>query len=621
MLLQRPVCKRFLNACARESAKAAQQVQPPSFPAAATRLLSTCILTVGAALAAGCDRQTRVPIETPVNADQAATDSAALGAPAAAVVPLVDRARELGIEFAYRNGAEANLSTMLESLGGGVGWLDFDRDGWPDLVAPGGGSFPSENTIAGRAGALFRNLDGKKFVSVGGSAGIETQELFTHGVAIADFDNDGFQDLLITGFGRPQLWHNMGDGTFRDLAVAAGITDSRWGSSAAWADLDGDGDLDLYLAHYLNWSFKNHPACFNKPNHRDSCPPRDFDPLPDIVYYSQGDGSFVDATATAGLRTDGKGLGVLLLDVEPDGDMDIYVANDTTENFLYVNDGSGKFEEIGMMAGVACSERGTPDGSMGVDLCDFNGDGRPEIWVANYERETFALYRNDGPHRFMHVSQRLGITNLGGLFVGFGTACADFDSDGDDDMVVANGHVIKYSPNAPRKQLPLLLQYDGQRYQRALSAPGSYFGDPHEGRGLGVADFDQDGDLDVAISDLKDPLALLENRFQDCNRTLALTLVGINSNRDGIGARVELHAGQARTCRQVTGGGSYLSHSARTLYFALPETPQPKSLVVHWPAGRVQTLNVDSLAGCVTLLEPAAESETSPRIFVRKEFE
>ncbi len=570
---------------------------------------------VAAALAAGCGRPVEPQIKMRDNSDRTA-ESAAI--PAA--VPFVDRAREFGIDFTYREGGEANHCTILESLGGGVGWLDFDRDGWLDLVATGGGGFPGGNAVAGRIGALYRNLDGKKFVSEASNAGIENRELYTNGLAIADYDNDGFQDFLITGYGQPQLWHNMGDGTFQERALAAGILDDRWGSSAGWADLNGDGNTDVYLTHYVNWSFDNHPYCAGRLGTRDSCPPRQFDPLPDSVYFSAGDGSFADATAFAGLRQDGKGLGVLLFDVEPDGDVDIYVANDTTDNFLYINDGSGKFAEIGIEAGVARDDNGIPNGSMGVDTCDFNGDGLPDIWVANYERESFALYRNEGHHRFLHVSQRLGITDLGGLFVGFGTACEDFDSDGDIDFVVANGHVIKQPANSPRKQLPLLMQYDGRRFQRAQSVRGSYFGDPHEGRGVAVADFDADGDLDLAISQLEEPIVLLANEFHQSNRFLSLSLIGVQSNRDAVGARVELHLDGKTYNRQISGGGSYLSHSARAVHFVLPENDEPRALVVHWPTGRVQHLDASALMGRVTLLEPVHESDSLPRLDIRKAF-
>jgi hypothetical protein len=411
----------------------------------------------------------------------------------------------------------------------------------------------------------------------------------------------------------------MGDATFWQVAGGGGINDARWGSSAGWADLSGDGHLDLYLAHYVNWSFANHPYCeYDKPGIREICPPRSFQPLPHVLYYSRGDGTFEDASQRAGLRPDGKGLGVLLADVEPDGDVDIYVANDTTDNFLYVNDGQGRFEEVGLARGVALDDEGVPNGSMGLDLCDFNQDGRPDLWVANYEREAFAMYRNEGRGHFLHVSQRLGITDLGGLFVGFGTACEDFDSDGDQDVVVANGHVIKFPEISPRRQLPLFLRYSGTRFERVLSAPRTYFGRPQEGRGLAAADFDADGDVDVAISHLNEPLALLGNEFHDQNRWLSLSLVGTQSNRDAVGARVELELGARRLHRQVTGGGSYLSHSSRAMHFALPPEGGPASLVVRWPAGTVQTLDAATLAGQMTLVEPQEAGEPQARLFPSK---
>ena len=555
------------------------------------------LLALAACWGAGCGRGSLATPVVPASAPQRRT------------CPFVDQAKLLGIDFTYRNGSEAELSTILESLGGGVGWLDFDRDGWLDLVATGGGGFVTGKQITGLPVGLFRGIGGGGFESVSALAHVESTALYSHGLAVGDYDNDGFEDFLVTGYGPPQLWQNLGDGTFLEIAAAAGITDSRWGSSAGWADFNLDGILDLYIAHYVNWSFENHPYCAGPERGvREICPPRSYEPLPHVVYFGQGNGTFANTTSAAGLRQDGKGLGVLLFDVELDGDVDIYVANDTTDNFLYVNDGRGKFAECGVARGVALDDRGVPNGSMGVEMCDFNQDGLPDLWVANYEHESFALYRNEGQGNFLHVSQRLGITDLGGLFVGFGTACEDFDSDGDQDFIVSNGHVIKYPQVAPRRQLPLLLEYDGNRFERARFQEPSYFEAPHEGRGLAAADYDADGDVDVAISHLNEPLALLRNDSKSRSGWLSLKLVGIRSCRNAVGARVELQCGELRFGRQVTGGSSYLSHHCRDIHFLLPTNKAPRTLTIRWPSGCLQKLDAASLQGQVTVVEPSADS-------------
>jgi hypothetical protein len=259
-----------------------------------------------------------------------------------------------------------------------------------------------------------------------------------------------------------------------------------------------------------------------------------------------------------------------------------------------------------LLAGVALDDRGLPNGSMGVDLCDYNRDGRPDLWVANYEQESFALYRNEGRCQFLHVSRRHGITDLGGLFVGFGTCCDDFDRDGHTDIAVADGHVIKYPDVSPRKQLPLLLRYDGRRFRRAAAAPGSYFASVHEGRGLAAGDFDNDGDGDLAVAHLNEPLAVLENRFKAVGRSLTVELVGTVGNRDSIGARVSLGTGADAVMAQVTGGGSYLSHTDRRLRLTKPVADGPLTLVVVWPAGGREDIVVTDDVENVRVVEPTA---------------
>ena len=357
----------------------------------------------------------------------------------------IDVTLQSGVTFTYRNGQEADNAAIVESLGGGVALVDYDGDGDMDLFFPGGGEFGPDQQIHGRPSALFRNDGGWRFTEVTQLAGVSRAPYYSHGIAAGDFDSDGFPDLLVTGYGGLQLFQNQGDGTFQEVSASAGLNDRLWSSSAAWGDFNGDGHLDLYVTHYVNWSFKNHPYCAGpKKGQREVCPPREYQPLPDTLYTSNGDGTFRDVSREVGLRVEGeglgKGLGVLLADVDVDGDLDIYVANDTVPNFLYRNNGQGHFDEVGLMSGTSLSESGTSDGSMGVDLGDFNLDGLPDLWVANYERESFALYRNEGNCNFQHVSQSVGLTDVGGVYVGWGTVFFDFDRDGDEDVFVSNGH-------------------------------------------------------------------------------------------------------------------------------------------------------------------------------------
>ena len=321
-----------------------------------------------------------------------------------------DITKQLGVDFVYQNGYEQQNYTILESLGGGIGVLDYDRDGRADFFCPGGGTFKDKQTI-GFPAELFRNLDGLRFTATGSLARSNASGHYSHGACVADYDGDGFPDVLVTGYGGLQFWRNEGDGTFLECQNESGLDDTLWSSSAGWGDFNNDGVLDLYVAHYVNWSFDNNPPCRGRtPDERDICPPREFAGLPDILYMGNGDGTFSDASAQWQLRTDAssKGLGVVIADFDRNGFVDIYVANDTTNNFLYSNSGQAPFTEVGAVAGVATDKIGIPNGSMGVEVIDFNRDGQLDIWVTNYEREDFALYRNEGPASFLHVSDILG---------------------------------------------------------------------------------------------------------------------------------------------------------------------------------------------------------------------
>ena len=521
-----------------------------------------------------------------------------------------------GVRFTFRDGQEAGHYAILESLGGGVALWDYDGDGRLDLFLPGGGRYGNNNEILGLPGALYRNAGECSFRDVTTVAGLQESQYYSHGTAVGDYDNDGFPDLVVTGYGGLTLFHNQGDGTCRETARAAGLTDTLWSSSAGWGDLNGDGVLDLYVAHYVNWSFDNHPFCpaQQNGNQREVCPPKRFEGLPDVLYFGIGDGTFRDGSQEAGLlpvgippevsmRDSDKGLGVLLADVDLDGDLDIYVANDTVPKFLYRNRGNGTFDEIGSQCGAALSDAATPDGSMGLDIGDFNNDGLPDLWVANYERESLALYRNDGNCQFLHVSRSTGVTAVGSMFVSFGTLFLDFDRDGDEDIFVTNGHVVRFPTNAPLKELPLLFENRGARFVNVAPSAGPYLSEPHLGRGVAGGDIDNDGDIDLALSPINEPTAILLNESPNQNHWLRVRLIGVRSQRDAVGAHLTLVTSAGRQIRQVKGGGSYLSQSELHCFFGIPQDARIEKLLIRWPSGATQELGDVTPDRAITVIE------------------
>jgi hypothetical protein len=518
-----------------------------------------------------------------------------------------------GINHTFRNGEDAGHYSILELLGGGVALFDYDGDGLLDIFVTGGGKFdgPDKKQIRGLPCHLYKNEGNWKFRDVTAEAALDHIDFYNHGCAVADYDRDGWPDLLVTGYGRLALFHNESDGKggrrFVEVTKETGLVrDHFWSTSAGWADLDGDGYPDLYVCQYVNWSFANNPVCagYTRDVARDICPPRQFGAVPHALYHNVGSGTgnnrrFIDVAKEAGLRAPpradqdyGKGLGVVLVDVNGDGKPDIYVANDTTDNFLYLNasaPGKLRFNEVGMEMGVARDGGGTPNGSMGVDADDYDGSGLPSIWVTNYEGELHALYQNvikDGRQYFRYRTQAAGIAALGQQYVGFGTGFFDVDNDGWLDLVIANGHVIHHPRSGDKRQRPVLLRNLGNgRFRDITAQAGSYFQSGHLGRGVAIGDIDNDGRADLVINQVNEPVVLLRNVVGEREARSHWLGLELNSpdHRDLVGARVTVDVAGRRLTRFYKGGGSYMTSTDRRLLFGLGADKKVDKVTVEWP--------------------------------------
>jgi tetratricopeptide (TPR) repeat protein len=506
------------------------------------------------------------------------------------VVPsFTDDAEEVGLRFTYDNGS-TTLHQLPEQSGGGVALCDYDSDGWLDVYCVQGGRFPPLPDRASPGDRLFHNRGDGTFEDATEAAGLaRLPRGYGHGVTVGDYDGDGDPDLFVTRWRAYALYRNNGDGTFSDVTEAAGLGGNRgWPTSAAFADLDGDGDLDLYVCHYVAWDPDHPRLCRNdSTGPYIACNPLACEAEPDHLFRNDG-GRFTDVTAAAGVVDhDGRGLGVVAADLDDDGRMDLYVANDLTANYLLRNRGGMRFEEVGHLAGVAANAAGGYQAGMGVAAGDLDGDGRIDLAVTNFFGESTTWFRNLGGGLFADHTVDAGLGAASRGLLGFGIAFLDANDDGRLDLATANGHVNDLRPNYPyRMPAQLLVGGARGRLTDVTDRAGAAWRVPRMGRGLAVGDLDNDGRQDVLIQAHNQPLAYLHNRT-DGGRSLVLRLEGVRSNRDAVGARVSVVAGDRRLVAWRTGGGSFQSASDPRLHFGLGDAPRAESVEVAWPSGRV----------------------------------
>ena len=514
-----------------------------------------------------------------------------------------------GITWVHENAMSADRY-LPETMGPGAAFVDFDNDGWMDIFMVNSGKADFYTPAAPLKNALYKNNRDGTFTDVTDKAGVAGGQQFGMGCAIADYDNDGYQDILVTAYGRCTLYRNNGNGTFADVTDKAGVAAPGWTTSAVWFDYDNDGKLDLFLCSFVQFSLKSNVFCGdNKLGKRFYCIPRIFKGTPSLLYHNNGDGTFTEVSSGTDIqRAIGKGLGVVATDINDDGLMDLFVANDTVQNFLFANRGKGKFDEIGLASEVGFSANGTPRSGMGVDAADFDGDGKQDLFVSNVDQEMFSLYRNDGNEFFSDVAAPHGIAQATRLLSGWGVKFFDYDNDGRVDLFLANGHpddmVEKYSQQVRYKEPLLLFHHDGTKLINVSDQGGPAFTKTFPARGLAVGDYNNDGRIDVLIGNNGGAPLLLKNNTPG-NHWLGLKLQGTSCNRDAVGAKITWSFGDVLRTRYKSSGGSYLSsHDSREV-LGLAQATKVNSLEIKWPApsGRVERFTDVPIDRYVTIVE------------------
>ncbi len=490
---------------------------------------------------------------------------------------------------------------LLETMGSGVALFDYDNDGLLDVFFVNGapladptpkGTIP-QKTDPKYWNRLFHQKKDGTFEDVTEKAGLKGIG-YGMGVAAADYDNDGYEDLYVTAYGGNRLYHNNGNGTFTDVTEASGTGGSGWSTSAAWVDLDNDGLLDLVVLRYLQWNFEDVWCGEHREGYRSYCHPDIFPAITPMVYHNDGNGHFTDVTAKVGLDKPSKGLGIGIADFDRDGKVDLVMANDSMLEFLYRNKGDGTFEEVGLPAEIAVDGNGRTYAGMGVDFQDYDNDGLPDLVITNLANQMYAIYRNNGDSTFSYDSYLSGIGGMTLLHSGWGIHFLDYDNDGRKDLLVAQGHDLDtIELNYPQLHYkePMLLAYNtGKGFVDVSKQSGEIFHQAWAARGMATGDIDNDGRIDAVVTTNDGAAYLLHNETTTTNHWLTLSLVGHRSNRDGIGAEIKLTTSAGSQYITVSTAGSYLSSSDKRAHFGLGSETAAKSIQIHWPSGIVQTL-------------------------------